>query len=51
MVIDNGEVDDNLVRDKTEVLTSICARLCGKPAAAPRVAKALAATQESVDAA
>jgi predicted site-specific integrase-resolvase len=51
VVVDDAEVDDDLVRDMTEVLTSFCARLYGKRAAAHRVAKAIAAVQESDDAA
>ena len=51
VVVDNAEVDDDLVRDITEVLTSFCARLYGRRASAHRAAKALAAAQESVDAA
>jgi predicted site-specific integrase-resolvase len=50
VVVDDAEVDDDLVRDMTEVLTSFCARLYGRRAAAHRAAKALAA-HESVDAA
>jgi predicted site-specific integrase-resolvase len=51
VVMDDAEVDDDLVRDMTEVVTSFCARLYGRRAAAHRSAKALAAAQESVDAA
>ena len=51
VVVDDAEVNDDLVRDMTAVLTSFCARLYGRRAAAHRAAKALAATQESVDAA
>ena len=51
VVVDDAEVDDDLVRDMTEVLTSFCARLYGRRAAAHRAAKALAAVQESTDAA
>ena len=51
VVVDDGKVDDDLVRDMTEVLTSFCARLYGRRAAAHRAAKALAAAQESTDAA
>lgn len=43
MVVDNAEVDDDLVRDMTEILTSMCARLYGKRAAANRAKRALAA--------
>ena len=32
----NAEVDDDLVRDMTEILTSMCARLYGKRAAQNR---------------
>ena len=51
VVVDDTEVDDDLVRDMTEVSTSFCARLYGRRAAARRAAKALAAAQESTDAA
>ena len=51
IIMDDAEVDDDLVRDMTEVLTSFCARLYGRRAAARRAAKALAAAQESSDAA
>jgi putative resolvase len=43
VVIDPAELDDDLVRDMTEVLTSFCARLYGRRSAANRVAAALAA--------
>jgi predicted site-specific integrase-resolvase len=43
VVVDNPEVDDDLVRDMTEILTSTCARLYGKRAAANRAKRALAA--------
>jgi len=49
VVVGDAEVDDGLVRDMTEVLTSFCARLYGRRAAAHRAARALAAAQESVD--
>ncbi len=49
--IDDAEVDDDLVRDMTEVLTSFCARLHGRRAATLRAAKALAAAGEDDDAA
>lgn len=51
VVVDDTEVDDDLVRDMTEVLASFCARLYGRRAAAHRAAKAVAAAQESTDAA
>jgi len=47
VVIDTTEVDDDLVRDMTEVLTSFCARLYGKRSAANRAARAVAATQDA----
>jgi predicted site-specific integrase-resolvase len=42
LVVDQGEVDDDLVRDVTEVLTSLCARLYGRRAAANRASRAVA---------
>lgn len=45
IVIDDKEVDDDLVRDMTEILTCFCARLYGRRSAASRAAKALQATQ------
>ena len=36
LVVDPAEVDDDLVRDVTEILTSLCARLYGRRAAANR---------------
>ncbi|MCL4449191.1 MAG: IS607 family transposase [Actinobacteria bacterium] len=41
VVLDDGEVDDDLVRDMTEVLTSFCARLYGRRSARNRAIKAL----------
>ncbi|MGH8993871.1 MAG: IS607 family transposase [Acidimicrobiia bacterium] len=41
VVVDDGEVDDDLVRDVTEVLTSLCARLYGRRGARNRAEKAL----------
>ena len=43
LVVDPAEVDDDLVRDVTEILTSLCARLYGNRAAANRAARAVAA--------
>jgi predicted site-specific integrase-resolvase len=43
VVVDSGEVDDDLVRDMTEILTSMCARLYGKRAAQNRVTRAITA--------
>lgn len=41
IVIDNTEMDDDLVRDMTEVLTSFCARLYGRRSARHRASRAL----------
>lgn len=43
VVLDAGEVDDDLVRDMVEVLTSFCARLYGRRSARNRAQKALKA--------
>lgn len=43
MVVDPAEVDDDLVGDVTEILTSLCARLYGRRAAANRASRAVAA--------
>ena len=45
LVTDPAEVDDDLVRDVTEILTSLCARLYGRRSAANRAARALAAME------
>jgi predicted site-specific integrase-resolvase len=44
-VIEPEEISDDLVRDMTEVLTSMCARLYGKRAAANKAKRALEAIQ------
>ena len=41
LVVDDGEVDDDLVLDMTEVLTSFCARLYGRRGARNRALRAL----------
>jgi len=41
VVIDPSEVDSDLVRDATELLTSLCARLYGRRSAANRAKKAV----------
>jgi predicted site-specific integrase-resolvase len=46
VVVDSAEVDDDLVRDMTEILTSVCARLYGKRAAANRAKRAVAAAAD-----
>jgi predicted site-specific integrase-resolvase len=43
LVVDPSEVDDDLVRDVTEILTSLCTRLYGRRAAANRASRAVAA--------
>ena len=46
LVVDDGEVEeveDDLVRDATEVMTSLCARLYGKRSARRRAGRAVAA--------
>ena len=43
IVVDDTELDDDLVRDMTEVLTSLCARLYGRRAAKHRAQRALEA--------
>ncbi|MEV0486003.1 IS607 family transposase [Streptomyces sp. NPDC050508] len=43
VVLDDGEVDDDLVRDMVEVLTSFCARLYGRRSAKNRAQRALEA--------
>ena len=44
-VLEEHEVDDDLVRDMTEVLTSFCARLYGRRSAKRRAERALEATR------
>ena len=45
IVVDDREVEDDLVRDMTEVLTSLCARLYGRRSAARRAQRALEAAR------
>ena len=42
VVVDAGEVDDDLVRDMTEILTGMCARLYGKRAQPTEPTRAMA---------
>jgi predicted site-specific integrase-resolvase len=42
LVVDPSDVDDDLVRDVTEILILLCGRLYGRRAAATRVARAIA---------
>ncbi|MBL6279947.1 IS607 family transposase [Micromonospora fiedleri] len=46
LVVDPAEVDDDLVRDMTEILTSLCARLYGRRAAANRARRAIEAATD-----
>lgn len=43
IVVDDTDLDDELERDMTEVLTSLCARLYGRKSAARRAQRALEA--------
>ncbi|MFI9363407.1 IS607 family transposase [Kitasatospora sp. NPDC053057] len=45
VVLDDGEVEDDLVRDMVEVLTSFCARRYGRRSAKNRARKALEAAE------
>lgn len=49
LVLDPSEVDDDLVRDVTEILTSLCARLYGRRAAADRARRAVEAVTEPAE--
>jgi len=48
LVVDEGEVEDDLVRDMTEVLSSFCARLYGRRGARNRAIKALNCAKNNV---
>lgn len=48
VVLDAGEVTDDLVRDMTEILTSFCARLYGRRSAKNRAEKALRCAKSDV---
>jgi putative resolvase len=48
VVLEEGEVDDDLVRDMVEVLTSFCARLYGRRSARNRALKALNCAKHDV---
>lgn len=48
VVADDGETDDDLVRDMIEVLTSMCARLYGRRGARNRAEKALRCAANNV---
>ena len=47
IVVDDKELDDDLVRDMTEVLTSFCARLYGRRAAKHKTDAALKAARDA----
>jgi predicted site-specific integrase-resolvase len=51
VVVDSAGVDDDLVRDMTEIVTSVCARLDGKRAAHNRGQRAVAAAAQDAQAA
>lgn len=48
VVLEGGEVDDDLVRDMVEVLTSFCARLYGRRSARNRALKAVGCAQRDI---
>ncbi len=48
VVVDETEMDDDLVADMTDVLTSFCARLYGRPGARNRADKALRCAKANV---
>ncbi|HEY6423924.1 MAG TPA: IS607 family transposase [Pseudonocardiaceae bacterium] len=49
VVLDDAELPDDLARDLTEVLTSMCARLYGRRCASRRAAAAVVAIQNEPD--
>ena len=49
IVLDDAELPDDLTRDLTEVLTSMCARLYGRRSASRRAAAAVAAIRNEPD--
>jgi putative resolvase len=48
VVLDDGEVTDDLIRDMVEVLTSFCARLYGRQSARNRALKAVRCAERDV---
>jgi predicted site-specific integrase-resolvase len=46
LVVDPAEVDDDLVRDVTVILTSLCARRYGRRGTGDRVRRAVAAATQ-----
>jgi predicted site-specific integrase-resolvase len=49
VAIEDGAVDDDLVRDVTEVLTGFCARLYGRRCARDRAERALRCGEADVE--
>ena len=49
VVLDDSEMDDDLVRDMIDVLTSFCARLYGRRSARNRAEKALRCAAENLE--
>ena len=49
VVLDDAELPDDLARDLTEVLTSMCARLYGRRSASRRAAAAVVAIRNEPD--
>ena len=47
IIVDDSELDDDLVRDMTEVLTSFCARLYGRRSAKRKAEQALKAAHDA----
>ena len=47
VVMEDEEVEDDLVRDVTEMMTSLCARLYGRRSARCRAERAVAAAREA----
>ena len=50
VIVDDAEVDDDQMRDMTELMTSLCARLYGRRSAAHRAARAIEAVTVEVGA-
>jgi putative resolvase len=48
VVLDEGEVDDDPVRDMAEVLTAFCARLYGRRSVRNRALKAVGCAQRDI---
>ena len=46
VILDDAELPDDLARDLTEVLTSMCARLYGRRSATRRAAAAVVAIEQ-----